>query len=242
MKRIADAARLQAAVYLKTGRAVMPGLALLVFLVTFYSVGPADLVSSTALTALALFLCMTWAGISFARGEEPVISQLVQLKLGSLLRETASRALVLLAAALVASAFSAAWPLTKNAVSGGTFFIRDVNARDIVGMLLLLVSSSLAGGAYGGLFHSRIVGDTRLAWLLALLGCLAGVFSGVIIRGIPVFAYLSPLFPPVYSLITRFDGSVTFEAAELTKAVAACWIYAAAAFSVKILLLRRIRY
>ncbi len=242
MKRIAEAAWLQAAVYLKTGRAVMPGLALLVFLVTFYSIGPADIVSSSALTALALFLCMTWAGISFSREEEPVISQMVQLKLGSFARETISRALLLLAAVFLASVLSAAWPLIKNAVSGGTFFTREITAPDIGGMVLLLVSASLAGGAYGGLFHSRIFRDTRLAWLLALFGCLAGVFSGVIQRGIPAFAFLSPLFPPIYGLITRFEGAVFFERTVLLKTSAACWIFASAAFSVKILLLRRVRY
>lgn len=242
MKRIAEAARLQAVIYLKTGRAVMPGLMLLVYLLTFYSIGPADIVSSTVLTALALFLCLTWAGLSFSRVEEPVISQLLQLKLDSHARETASRGLLLSAASLAASLVSAAWPLLKNAVSGGRFITRGITAADIGAMMLLYFSASLAGGAFGGLFHPRIFRDTRLAWLLALGGCLVGVFSGVIFRDIPVFSFLSPLFPPVYGLITRFDGAVFFGQAVLLETAAVCWAYAAAAFLLKVLLLRHIRF
>ncbi|HSK67953.1 MAG TPA: hypothetical protein VLA21_01695, partial [Candidatus Limnocylindria bacterium] len=155
MKRIAEAARLQAAVYLKTGRAVLPGLALLTYLVTFYSIGPVDIVSSSVLTALALLLCMAWAGISFARAEEPVISQLIQLKLRSHLGETAARALLLVAACAAASVLAVAWPLAKNAVSGGAFFTRPVTTADVWEMLLLFFSASLAGGAFGSLFHPR---------------------------------------------------------------------------------------
>lgn len=54
MKRAGEAARLQAAIYLKTGRVLMPGLALLIYLVTFYSVGPVDIVNSSVMTALIL--------------------------------------------------------------------------------------------------------------------------------------------------------------------------------------------
>ncbi len=242
MKRIAEAASLQAAVYLKTGRVVMPALALLVYLVTFYSIGPADVVSSSVLTALALSLVTAWAGLSFSRSEETVVSQLVQLKLGSQARETAARALLLLCAGAAASAVSFAWPALKNAAGGGTFFTRDITPGDAGAAAALFLSASVMGGAYGALFHPRLFRDTRAAWLIALAGCLAGVFSGVVIRDIPAFARVSPLFPPMYGLITRFDGMAAFEPAALARTIVECWAYAMALFTLKTILLRRVRY
>ncbi len=242
MRRTAEAARLQAAVYLKTGRAILPALALLVYLVTFYSIGPADPVTSSTLTALALFLCMAWAGVSFARAEEPVVSQLLQLKLNSAARETVARALLLLASCAAAAVFAAAWPLAKNALSGGAFYSRRIDAADAGAMFLLYFSAAAAGGAFGALFHPRVFRDARPAWLLALLGCLLGTFSGVIARSAPAFAWISPVLPPVYAVLTRFEGMERFHTADLWQTAAALWVYASGAFCVKALLLRRSRY
>lgn len=242
MKRAGEAARLQAAIYLKTGRVVMPGLALLIYLVTFYSVGPVDIVNSSVMTALILFLCMTWAGISYARSEEPVIAQLIRLKLNSPLLEAAARGMLLLAAGAGASLLSAAWPLLKNAAAGGAFLSRSISGADIAEMLLLYLSSALAGGAFGALFHARVLRDTRVAWLLVLAGCLAGIFSGVIIRDIPPFAFLAPLFPPMYGLITGFDGVDYLHGGAFTRTVVSCFAYAAAAFVLKTVIIRYRRF
>ena len=242
MKRIAEAARLEAVVYLITGKVILPALALLAYLLAFYSVGPIGLVSSSVLNALALSLVFVWAGISFSRSEEPVISQLIQLKLGKHYRQVASRALLLLAAGAAASALSAAWPLLKYAASGGKFYIEALSTADIGGMLALFFSVSVMGGAYGSLFHPRIIRDTRAALLIALTGCLLGIFSGAIISEIPVFAYAAPLLPPMYGLISRFDEASALEPAALIQTIAECWLYAAAAFTLKSVLLRRNRY
>ena len=242
MKRIAEAARLEMVIYLKTGKVILPALALLAYLLAFYSVGPVGFVSSGVLNALALALIFIWAGISFSRSEEPVISQLIQLKLGRHCRQVASRALLLLAAGAAATTLSAAWPLLKNAASGGRFYIDAPDAADIGGMLALFFSVSVMGGAYGSLFHPRIIRDTRAALLLALTGCLLGIFSGAITDRVPVFAYAAPLLPPIYSLISRFDEAPAFEPAALKQTITECWLYAAAFFTLKTALLRRIRY
>jgi hypothetical protein len=242
MKRIAEAAWLEARIYLKTGKVILPALALLTYLMAFYSIGPVDIVSSSALNALALSLVSVWAGISFSRSEEAVVSQLVQLKLHSPAREAACQALILLAGAAIATVLSAAWPLLKNIASGGKFYTREISAADIVGMVSLFFSASMMGGAYGSLLHPRIFRDSRAAWLIALAGCLLGTFSGAIIRNIPAFAYITPLFPPIYGLITQFDETLSLGAATLTQSLALCWAYAAAAFALKTILLRRIRY
>lgn len=242
MKRTAEAARLQAVLYLKTGKVVMPGLALLIFLVSFYSVGPVDLVDSTVLTTLALALVMTWAGLSFARAEEPIVSQLLQLKLHSPAREIASRAILLMIFSLIAALLSAAWPLGKNLISEGAFFTRAVTGADIWGMLGLFFSASVMGGAFGALFHPRIFRDTRAAWLIALLGCLLGAYSGIISNSIPVFGFAAWLLPPLHGIITRFDAALSFDPAALAKTLIACWAYALGAFALKSLLLRRIRF
>ena len=242
MKRAGEAARLEAAIYLKTGRVLMPGLALLIYLVTFYSVGPVDIVNSSVMTALILFLCMTWSGISYARSEEPVIAQLIQLKLNSPLLEIAARGLLIMAVSAAVSIFSAAWPLLKNAAAGGTFLSRSVSVTDAAEMLLLYLSSALAGGAFGAMFHPRVLRDTRAAWLLVLAGCLAGIFSGVIIRDIPVFAHIAPLFPPMYGLITGFDGVDYLHDGAFTRTVVSCFAYAAVAFTLKTVILRYRRF
>ena len=242
MKRTAEAARLQAVLYLKTGKFVMPGLALLIFLVSFYSIGPVSLVDTSVLTALALALVMAWAGLSFARAEEPIVAQLLQLKLLSPVRETASRAILLLAFSLTAALLSAAWPLGKNLVSGGTFFTRSLTPKDAWGILGLFFSASVMGGAYGALFHPRIFRDTRAAWMIALLGCLLGAYSGIISGGIPALRFAAPLLPPLYGIITRFDAALAFDPSALGKTLAECWAYALGSFALKSLLLRRIRF
>lgn len=109
-------------------------------------------------------------------------------------------------------------------------------------MLILFFSASVMGGAYGSLLHPRIIRDSRAAWLIALAGCLLGTFSGAIIRNIPAFAFIAPLFPPIYGLITQFDETLSLDAATLTQSLALCWAYAAAGFALKSILLRRIRY
>ncbi|MHC1786457.1 MAG: hypothetical protein AB9880_05310 [Christensenellales bacterium] len=242
MKRIAEAARLEAAIYLKTGKVILPLLALLAFLLAFYSVGPVDIVSSTVLSALALSLISAWTGISFSRSEEPVVSQLIQLKLGSHMHQTASHALLLLAFGAAASALSTAWPLLKHAAIGGKFFRPAIGAADVAGMLSLFFSVSVMGAAYGCLFHPRILRDTRAAWLISLTGCLLGTFSGAITLQIPAFSYIAPLLPPIYSLITRFNDANAIVPSALNLTIAECWLYAAAAFMLKAILLRRMRY
>ncbi len=242
MKRIAEAAWLETRIYLTTGKVILPLLALLTYLLLFYSVGPVDIVSSAVLNALALSLVFVWLGISFSRAEEAVISQLIQLKLCGNARLIASQALPLLFAGAAATALSAAWPLLKNVASGGKFFTRALSAADVGGMALLYFSASVMGGAYGSLFHPRILRDTRAALLIALTGCLLGTFSGAIIRQIPAFTYIAPVFPPIYGLISRFNEALSLAPPALTLTVIECWAYTAAAFALKTILLRRIRY
>jgi hypothetical protein len=243
MKRTFEAATLQTALYLKTGRAVMPVLAMVIYLVTFYSVGPADIVSSSTLTAMVLCFVSAWTALSFARAEEPAIAQLIQLKLDSPLREALSGVLPPLLCGAAAAAATAAWPLLRNlADGGGHFFTRAVSAGDALAMAALFYSFSILGGAYGSLFHCRLIRDTRAAWLLAIAGCLAGAFSGMISARIPAFSGVSWLFPPVYGLITRFEKAPALGGAALSRTLAECWLYAAAAFTARAALLRRVRY
>jgi hypothetical protein len=242
MKRMFEAAKLQAALYLKTGRVVMPALAMAIYLVTFYSVGPVDIVSSSTLTAMVLCFVSVWTALSFSRAEEPVISQLLQLKLNSPAREAISGVLLTLAGCAASAAAAAAWPLLRNAADNGSFFSRHIAAGDALAMAALFFSFSVLGGAFGSLFHVRIIRDTRAAWLLAIAGCLAGTFSGIISAVIPVFSWVSWLFPPVFGLITRFEEAPGFGGAAFLRTLAECWLYAAAAFALKAILHRRIRY
>lgn len=78
-----------------------------------------------------------------------------------------------------------------------------------------------------------------MRWLAGwLAGCLAGIFSGVIIRDIPVFAFLAPLFPPMYGLITGFDGVEYLRDGAFTRTVVSCFAYATVAFTLKTVILR----
>lgn len=239
MKRAFEAARLDAALYLKTGRAALPLLGLIVYLLAFYSVGPVNAVASGAMAALALFLAAAWGAFGFVRSEDPVAVQLIEIKIDSPVRVAADHALTLLGLGLAPAVLAFIWPLAKYFVSGGAFFTPGLGAGETAAMFALEASYAVLGAAYGLLFSPRVIRDPRAAALGAVAGCLPAVFSGVIAARLPVFRFIAWVFPPVYPLIADFNETLVFASAPLGCAVLRCWLYTAAAFGLREILLRR---
>jgi hypothetical protein len=204
MRKALQAAKLSMRLYLRSGRVVLPMLAMLAFLLVFYHVRPFHVVGSYSISFAAAFVIALWFGISLVWAEETQIAQILSVKVG--MRK------LLVAQQVRANAFVSIFSVllvlipALESVFISDFFIRNLTVWDLVSAGCLHVCAAVCGCSLGMLFHPRLIRDRKLAFITCiLLGLLSFVSGGLHIPYIIRF-----LLPPVYDSLYQTGASDAF--------------------------------
>jgi hypothetical protein len=208
MKTAYRLSRYQLALYLRTSRFAMKGIALALFVAVLYSTAPAEVVSDFSLSGVFLFFLMVWVG--FGLSDDPVMEQLLSLKAGSVAIHHLGDALFLLTTAAFYGGVATLYPVIVNFAMGGGLYKLPLTGSDALQAFALQVCAALPGGVVGWFFHPRVVADRKLAALTALLVSVLGLVKPGIAGAWPPFAAAGWLFPPLSDVALRLAGKTAF--------------------------------
>jgi hypothetical protein len=204
MHKALQAAKLSIRLYLRSGKVVLPMLAMLAFLMVFYHVRPFHVVGSYSISFAAAFGIALWFGISLVWAEEPQIAQILSVKVG--MRK------LFVAQQVQANAFVSVCGVlfvlipAVESVFIPDFFVRILTAWDLVSAGCLHVSTAVCGCSLGMLFHPRLIRDRKLAFIPCILLCLLSFVSG----GLQIPYAVRFLLPPVYDSLYQTGTSDAF--------------------------------
>lgn len=188
---------LQIQTYFKGSSAAMPFVVLAAFLRILYSVKPLDVISGYLLSSVFCFLLMVWTGASVVQRENPVMEQVLYLKMGNPVKYYLGKCLFLFIIALIPDLFCTFVPVMINALNDSDMFIRPIEVADLINAFLLMAGCGSSGAALGSLLHPRIMKDGKLALMLTALLTILSVVRVGIAQKIPVLKYILWILPPV---------------------------------------------
>lgn len=200
--------RYHMALYLRTSRFAMQLTALALFLAVLYSTTPAEVVSDFSLSAMGLFFLMAWVG--FGMADDPVMEQLLELKAGGAIKHHLGDALFLLTVGALFGAAAVTYPAAVNFVMRGRLFKLPLTAGCAALGCALQICAALLGGLTGWFFHPRVVGDRKLAALLALMISVLGLVKPGLASAWRPFTAMGWLFPPLADVALRLSGKTDF--------------------------------
>lgn len=204
MRKAFYAAKLSLSLYLRSGKVVLPLLAMLAFLLVFYHVRPFNVVGSYSISFITMFAIAMWFGISLAWSEEPRLAQILSVKVGMLRFLIAQQLLTNVLVASCSTLFVLV-PAVENLFLPD-FFIRTLTAFDVLSASCLHICAAMCGCSVGLLFHPRLIGDRKIAFILCILIGLLSFISGGL--GIPYAARF--LLPPVFDSLYQTGSDDTF--------------------------------
>lgn len=236
MKKAFAVMRLDARVYLQSGKIILPILLLGCVLGVLYAVTPVDAVGSAGISSAALFFIAAALGLSYAWSEETMFAQTLSVKLGYGCH-MAMQSVFLTLCALGMGVLAVAVPTALGLLIPG-FYSRSLTALDVFSALSLNALLALNGAALGALFSPRVFPDRKFACVVCLLAGLVGLAGPLM--GLPAWALW--LFPPVYAAIAPFSGLEAFPAGSVLAVSLRLLLYAAALIAARLLLLLKKRY
>ncbi|GGJ99966.1 ABC transporter permease [Lentibacillus kapialis] len=188
--------------YIKSYRYVPPLTIYLVALFLNYTYKPNPVLSSTAVTALYLFLLMVWFTLSFFHTEDPTQQHLTILHAKSKVKMFLSKYMTMFLCVIVLSVFSVAYPVVFG------MFGADISIlKLIIGVLnhffLGVLSVSMAA-----LFTREIIKNPGTGWLGVSFVLLVSIASTGLRHALPNFLQWTVwVLPPVPHLMSLMEGS-----------------------------------
>lgn len=189
----------------------MPLIVLAVFFNFMYSIKPLDVVSAYLLSSVLCFLMMVWIAASIVQGENPVIEQLLYLKMGNPVKYYLGKSLFLVFLTFILDLLYSFIPVLLNMVNGFELFRRPLMASDVGNAFLIMAGCGLGGAALGSLLHPRIIKDSRLAVMITTLLAILPVAGDGIVRDYPLFKYVFWILPPVMKPQICFGNTQYFQ-------------------------------
>lgn len=236
MGKAFGSARLMLLSYLKSGKEILPALGLIAFLLVYYHVKPFNVAGSFSISMVALFVLAVWLGLSVAWAEEPTLFQILSVKVG-MKRLLIAQQVTVWALAGIMGVVLVMIPVVEGFLIP-SFFIRPLTASDILSAVCLNLCAGFCGCAFGALFHPRLIGDRKMAYILCIMICLISFVSGRM--GMP--AGFRFLLPPVYDSLAQVGITDVFGKSYLLTFSLRYLIYALLAGSAQVFLLNRRKF
>jgi hypothetical protein len=192
--------------YFKSYKFLLPLILYLIYLFTAYGIMPFSIVSSFSESAGVLFFIMTSVGFSYAELENPVVEQLVLLRLNNDTLYYLSRISVLLIIGFLFSLLGLLFPLLLNIKTGYHLFTRTLTVADVATGFTLHGLMAFLGAATGSFFHPRIIKSRKMALLLLFFVAVMGIAKGALMEKIPAAVDVAWIFPPVFDILSSSKG------------------------------------
>ena len=235
MKMINEFVRYQYKQYLLSAKWVIPFIVLLAVFRVMYSILPIDVVSNFSIMSLVLFLIMVGIGMT-CQGIEPEVSeQIIILRMQSERKYYIGQVLFLGTLRGIAAAICLCYPVIGHYCwYGKMLFTRNMYISDIIGGLLLMFACSFLGCMLGAIFSPRIIRESKIRFLLAIVFALISVVRIGIVAEVPISKYILWIVPPVSDVVGWFMKEEYFQMGKITGAFFILMVYGIALATIKV--------
>ena len=134
------------------------------------------------------------------------------------------------------------FPYIKNLRLGGKIFTRPIIWSDLLGGGLLMLACSFVGGMVGGLFHNRIIHNTRLNLVLTSIIALLSLCRNGIVITLPFTKFILWIVPPVSDVVSWFSNENYFDIGNMMKGFLLLMLYGVILAGIKVELLRKRKF
>lgn len=242
MKMIIQQIKYEARLFFRDSAFIMPLVMVVVFLCVFYSIQPLDVVSGFLMSGLVCFFVMIWIGMSSAQKENPVMEQILLLKMGNPIKYYIGKCVFMVIIALFVAFLFVVYPVVQVLLHGPNMFIRPMIPYDAVNAYIQIAGCGLCGVAFGGLFHPRIVKNRKLATVLTASIAIFSISELGIIDEIPASISVLWVVPPSMLPYKFFVSKEYFNLSQSLLAFGVLVLYAAVYNLVRCLLCHKLKF
>ena len=242
LRIVCELIRYQYKQYMRSGKWIVPWIALVGIYSFMYSVAPYKIVNSFSIMGLFLFSVMAWVGVTNQEVEPEVSEQIMVLRVQSERKYYISHILFLGIISVAVTVISIAVPVASHILHGSALFDRKVVWSDFAGGFLLMFSCAFVGTMVGELFHPRIIEEKKIGLgLTFFLALLAIVRNGVIYK-YSFSKYILWIVPPVSDVVSWFSNRDYFDMAKAVAGFALLMLYGVILAVIKVELLRKKKF
>lgn len=242
MNKLKELLKYHFMIYKKSNKFIMPLLAWMICMYTFYSTKPISVVSSFGVSMGALFYIMVWIGLSYTEIDDPVSEQLLIFKVGSENIYNISKIMVVVFIGIVMSLIGVIIPVIINTINNFQLYTRGLTIADVGVAFLLHSFVGLLGAATGNLLHPRIMKDRKMAVILTFTIALMSMVKGPMNIKIPSTRFITWVFPPLYDITEYFNGDEYFLMYDVGSAILSISVYSIILIFVQLYFLKRNKF
>jgi len=193
--------RYQLISYIRSLKIIPPGVIFLAWVFILYAYKNAPILSSYAVSSIALYLMMTWNTMSIFTMEEENEKHILFTHLTSKGRFLAGKWIALLIIMFILTLFAILYPLATGSFLG----------EMTVGKYGMAFYSHLILGVFGilvgTLFTATTLSLKKYAWLSAVFVIVASLASKSLIETLPFLKWILWIFPPVFKVIEYMEDA-----------------------------------
>lgn len=183
--------------YKRSHKYITPLLVYIISIAFIYSVKPAYVMSSYAITCICIYAISAWLAFGFVDNEDIVQQQLTLLHIKKANIYYLSKILFIWFFVLILDVLIVYYPILSGV------FIRKVVVSDVIVALISHAIIGLLGVAVGSLFNSRLVKDRKMAILCLNIIIIVSVFEKPIIQAFFFLKWITIVFPPAYLILDK---------------------------------------
>ncbi|APM40886.1 hypothetical protein BS101_20330 [Clostridium kluyveri] len=189
--------------YKRSHKYIAPLLVYIILMACIYSVKPAYVMSSYAITCICIYAISAWVAFGFIDNEDIVQQQLTILHVKKENIYYLCKILFVWFFILILDILTVYYPILKGV------FIRKVVVSDIIVALINHAIIGFLGVAVGSLFNSRLVKDRKMAILYLNIIIIISVVEKPLIQAFSFLKWITTLFPPAYLILDKI-GTIDY--------------------------------
>ncbi len=195
-----------------SGRWSFPLILLVAYLAMTYSMAPAGVLNTFAVSSYVFFLLM----LSFALLVNSMDAEMVDQSILSKCREHLqifymARVLSISLYTFLGTVIAMTFPLIRYAISGTGFFLRPFTVSDIVVGLVLHYILGMIGAVFGLILNGRVIKKRQIAVGIAVLFAIICIVKDALIIDFPIMQYILWILPPISNIVKRVGEASIFQ-------------------------------
>ncbi|WP_010296952.1 hypothetical protein [Clostridium senegalense] len=242
MNRFKELLKYHFMVYMKSNKIIMPFLVWMICMYTVYSTSPISIVSDFIISMICLFYIMVWIGLAYIEIEDPVLEQLLILKVENENIYNISKTLFLAFIGIVMSLIGVVIPIIINIITGFQLFTRELTIIDISSAFILYSFIGLLGTVTGTLLHPRIMKNRKMAVIMTFTIALMSMIKGPMNTEIPSTCFITWIFPPLFNITQRFTGKEYFIMQDVVSVLLYISVYSSIIIFLQLYFLKRNKF
>lgn len=183
--------------YKRSYKYTAPLLIYFVLIAVTYSVKPAYVMSSYAVTCIYMYAISAWISFGFIDTEDVVQQQLTILHIKNQNIYYLCKILFLWIFILILDVLTVYYPILNGA------FIRKIVVSDIIIALISHAIVGFLGITVAMLFNSRLIKDRKMAILFLNLIIIVSTVQKPMVQLFPFLKWIGAAFPPVYLILDK---------------------------------------